>query len=211
MQHHWRDLGEKWHILAQYFKPYAVCRWAQAAIAAVLAVRRQHKFDLEAVQSIRVHTFHEAVCLAVRRPATTEEAQYSLPFPLAAALVKNRLGAAELSGDALSNPLILRLTDRVELVEDEGYNGRFPVQRFARVEVVLDDGTVLPSGAHQPGWDADVPPTDDELRTKFRWLVGEASEGVLETAVWQLSDQSSVSTLVNLMAAPIDKGSAARR
>ncbi|MCA9925142.1 MAG: MmgE/PrpD family protein, partial [Anaerolineales bacterium] len=197
-------------IMDQYFKPYAVCRWAQAAIAAVLAVRRQHDFALELVKSIRVHTFHEAVCLAVRRPANTEEAQYSLPFPVAAALVHNKLGAAELSGAALRDPLVLRLADSVELVEDEAYNGRFPAQRFARVEVVLTDGTVLQSDEHQPGWDADVPPTDEELREKFRWLAGELLEDrrvvAMETAVWQLSESPDVTSLVTLLAAPIDNG-----
>ncbi|MCA9930783.1 MAG: MmgE/PrpD family protein [Anaerolineales bacterium] len=210
VRRHWTDLGEKWYIMDQYFKPYAVCRWAQAAIAAVLAVRRQHDFALELVKSIRVHTFHEAVCLAVRRPANTEEAQYSLPFPVAAALVHNKLGAAELSGAALRDPLVLRLADSVELVEDEGYNGRFPAQRFARVEVVLTDGTVLQSDEHQPGWDADVPPTDEELREKFRWLAGELLEDrrvvAMETAVWQLSESPDVTSLVTLLAAPIDNG-----
>ena len=209
VQHHWQGLGEKWHIMDQYVKPYAVCRWAQPAIAAVLEVRERHDFALEAVQSMRVHTFHEAVCLAMRRPANTEEAQYSLPFPAAAALVHEKLGAAELSGEALTNPLVLWLADRVELVEDEVYNGRFPAQRFARVEVILNDGTVLQSGEHQPGWDADAPATDAELLDKFRWLAGEVLSGErvveLETAVWQLADQSTVTHLANLMAAPIDK------
>jgi len=215
VQHHWRDLGEKWHIMDQYVKPYAVCRWAQPAIAAVLAVRQQHVFSLEAVETIRIHTFHEAVCLAMRRPANSQEAQYSLPFPVAAALVYNKLGAAELSGDALTNRLVLQLADRVEPVEDEVYNGRFPAQRFARAQVVLNDGTILQSGEHQPGWDADAPPTDGELLHKFRWLAGEVLEAervaALETAVWQLPAQPSVNNLANLMAASIDKDWAAYR
>lgn len=215
VQHHWQDLSEKWHIMDQYVKPYAVCRWAQPAIAAVLEVRNQHDFSLAAVTAIRVHTFYEAVCLAVRQPATTEEAQYSLPFPVAAALVNNKLGAAELSGAGLTHSLILQLADRVALEADELYNGRFPAQRFARVEVVLDDGTVFQSGEHQPGWDADAPPTDEELRHKFRWLAGEGLAGdrveELETAVWKLSEQPATDHLIKLMAAPIDTDWAGHR
>lgn len=215
VQSHWVDLDEKWHILDQYFKPHAVCRWAQPAIAGVLALRQQHNFQPEAVQTIRVHTFHEAVCLTTRRPQTTEAAQYSLPFPVAAALVKNQLGPAELSGAALAHPLILQLADRVELVEDEVYNGRFPAQRFARVEIILTDGTSLQSDAHQPGWDADAPPTDVELRQKFRWLAGGllAAERVMEieTAVWQLPDLPDGNALATLMAAPMHTDSAALR
>ncbi|MCP4422218.1 MAG: MmgE/PrpD family protein, partial [Chloroflexi bacterium] len=28
---YWADLGERWSLMIQYFKPYAVCYWAQAA------------------------------------------------------------------------------------------------------------------------------------------------------------------------------------
>ena len=33
----WADLGERWLILDQYFKPYPVCRWAQPAVEAAMA------------------------------------------------------------------------------------------------------------------------------------------------------------------------------
>ena len=39
----WDDLGDRWLICAQYFKPYPVCRWAQAPIEAILALRRAHR------------------------------------------------------------------------------------------------------------------------------------------------------------------------
>ena len=204
VQHHWADLGHRWHILEQYFKPYAVCRWAQPAIAAVLELRRKFDFAATAVQTIRVHTFHEAVCLAVRQPQNTEEAQYSLPFPLAAALIHNRLGASELSGAGLHDQQVLQLADCVQLIEDADYNGRFPGQRFARVEIVLKDGNILQSEPHQPVWDADAPPTDEELRQKFRWLASETLPKdrvkTLETAVWQLPAVRDVTLLAKEIA-----------
>ena len=99
-----------------------------------------------------MHTFHEAVRLACRHPQDTEEAQYSLPFPVAGVLVHGRLGVSELSGAALQDPLVLRLSDCVELVEDEAYNARFPAERFARVEVETTDGQVYKSGPAEPTW-----------------------------------------------------------
>ena len=202
--HHWADIGDRWFILEQYFKPYAVCRWAQPAIAAVLSLRQAHDFPLTAVQTIRVHTFHEAVCLSLRRPQSTEEAQYSLPFPVAASLLHNRLGPNELSGEALHDERVLQLADCIELVEDEAYNSRFPVQRFALVEILLKDGVVLKSGAHQPEWDADSPPTDEALRTKYRWLAGEVLPAQrvsrLQDTIWQLAELDSCVKLIDLLA-----------
>ena len=36
---HWKDLGQDWLVEQQYFKPYPVCRWAQAPIEAVLDLK----------------------------------------------------------------------------------------------------------------------------------------------------------------------------
>jgi 2-methylcitrate dehydratase PrpD len=184
----WADLGQHWLILDQYIKPYAVCRWAQPAIVGALAVRERHNLAPEAIQSIRVHTFHEAVRLACRRPQNTEEAQYSLPYPVAAALVHGRLGASELSGSALTDPLVLRLADSIELIENDAYNARFPAERFARVEVEMADGVVYKSEPSEPTWGPEAPPTDDELRAKFRWLAGEmlpkTRVNELEETIW---------------------------
>jgi 2-methylcitrate dehydratase PrpD len=199
----WADLGQHWLILDQYIKPYAVCRWAQPAIVGALAVRERHNLAPEAIQSIRVHTFHEAVRLACRRPQNTEEAQYSLPFPVASALVNGRLGASELSGSALTDPLVLRLADSIELIENDAYNARFPAERFARVEVEMADGVVHKSKPSEPTWGPEAPPTNDELRAKFRWLAGEmlpeSRVTQLEETIWHCSQLNDANVINHLL------------
>src|SRR5262249_26038887 len=106
----WSDLGERWRIHEQYFKAYPVCRWAQPAIEAVVSLQRQHRFNADAVDHIQINTFHEGTRLSTRCPVSSDEAQYSLPFPVAAILVRGQLGAAEVMGDALHDPSILRLS-----------------------------------------------------------------------------------------------------
>lgn len=95
--------------------------------------------------------FHEATRLACRRPQNTEQAQYSLPFPVAAALVHHRLGPA------LADPQILNLVDRVALIEDSAFNARFPAECLSRVVIETTDGTILDSGEAQAAWDASSP------------------------------------------------------
>ena len=51
-----------------------------------------------AIFAVARNTFHEAVRLSRGWPQSTEEAQYSLPYPLAAALTHGRLGVSELTG-----------------------------------------------------------------------------------------------------------------
>src|SRR6185295_7629448 len=86
---YWNDLGSRWRIREQYFKAYPVCRWAQPAIEAALTLQRAAKFTAADIAAVTIESFHEAVVLGAgcAIPQATDEAQYSLPYPVAAALV----------------------------------------------------------------------------------------------------------------------------
>lgn len=168
------DLGGRWMILEQYFKPYPVCRWAQPPVEAVLELRRAHGLTAQEVAAIEVESFHEATRLATADVKTTEEAQYSTAFPCAVALVRGGLGAADVSGGALHDPEIRRLAHALSFTESEMANAAFPGRRFARVRLTLSDGRALESRWHEPRWDAAAPPTEAELRAKFHSLAAPA-------------------------------------
>ncbi|MCP4425836.1 MAG: MmgE/PrpD family protein, partial [Chloroflexi bacterium] len=114
-------------------------------------------------------------------------------------LAHGRLGASELSGKALTDPLVLRLSDNIELVEDDAYNARFPAERFARVEVETTAGAIYKSDPVEPGWGPEAPPSDEELRAKFRWLAGEmlpeAHVFELGERIWHCADLADVSVI----------------
>lgn len=167
---YWTGLGTDWRILRQYFKPYPVCRWAQAPIEGVLALRRAHGLCAADVDHIEVDSFHEAIRLATSRPETTEEAQYSTTFPCAVAMVRGGLAPTDLDGAALRDPEILRLSEGLIMAEDAKANAAFPGTRLARVRLVLRDGRVLESDWMRPRWDAEDPPRDAELVEKFHAL-----------------------------------------
>lgn len=199
IQDFWADLGKRWLILEQYFKPQAVCRWAQPAIEAASQLQAQYQLEIEQIRQIEVRTFHEAVRLATKRPQSTEEAQYSLPFPVTAALVHGRLGAQELSGEALHHPQVHKLIDLLKLVEEERFNDQFPAVRQAQVIIETTSGQRLDSGAVEPQWDAAHPPTDEALREKFRWLATQSlpvtQSQQLEMLLWHCDEIEDVSVI----------------
>ena len=59
----WRDLGMRWRIREQYFKAYPVCRWAQPAVEAALALQRTHGFAADDVTEVTIESFREAIAL----------------------------------------------------------------------------------------------------------------------------------------------------
>jgi len=121
-------------------------------------------------------------------------------------MVLGRLGTSEGSDTALEDDRILRLSERVELVEGPSFTERFPAERFARVEIETVDGRSLYSGAVEARWKAADPPTDAELREKFHRLacsyISESRAAVIEQAVWQCADLSGAAKRVDLLAFP---------
>jgi 2-methylcitrate dehydratase PrpD len=203
----WTDLRERWSLMIQYFKPYGVCYWAQAAIAGALGLKQEHGFKVEEIAGIKVHAFHEATRLAMRYPKLTDEAQYSLPFPVAGALVHGQLFLEELRGENLHHPEVLRLSSLVELIDDDYFNDRFPEYRLSRVIIETQDGNSYDSGVVHPKWSLEEPATDDELLEKFRYLAhmylpaSHADE--LESAIRGIESMDDVSELVGLLATKV--------
>ena len=201
----WNDLGERWEILSQYFKPHAVCRWAQPAVEGAVLLQRRHDLRHDEITAIHIDTFHEATRLTNRAPTSTEEAQYSLSFPVAAVLVHGEMGAAALMGAALSDPRVLRLAASVKVVQSREFDREFPARRLANVTIETTDGRRLEVHRVEPRWDGASPPADEELIAKFRGLTAslplDQSQSI-EKTVLNLAELPDARVLADLMATP---------
>ena len=161
------------------------------------------------MREIEIESFREAVRLGAKAPDTTEEAQYALGFPVAAALVRGRLGADEISRQGLGDPAVAAMLGRVKLVEDDGLSAAFPAERHARITLTLKDGRVLRSGVVAARGDPEAPLSDGELLAKFRMLA-ESLPAVrvsrIERAVAELDrDAGALPDLLAAILAPIEQ------
>jgi 2-methylcitrate dehydratase PrpD len=207
----WSDLGRRWRIREQYFKAYPVCRWAQPAVEAALSLKRAHRFDVRDIVAIGIESFREAIDLGSQcgMPATTDEAQYSLPFPVAAALVFGTVGAAEIGATGLGDARVARLLATFSLREEGEFSRRFPAERWARVRIGLADGRSLVSEATQARGGAEHPLSDDELAVKYRALatpvLGATRTARIESLVSSLAtDAAAPAKLVDELLAPVE-------
>jgi 2-methylcitrate dehydratase PrpD len=198
---HWADLGTEWEIANQYVKPYPVCRWAQPAIAAALSLAGQ--FDVADITSIEIQTFHEARRLPLAEPNNTEEAQYSIRFPVAAALVRGRIGVDEVSGTALHDSAILRIANIIEVTECNEANAAFPLDRLARLRIVLTDGRMLKTDLMKAIGDPDSPLNDQQMFEKFSALgepvLGSRRANAVLQACLGLWDADNIEHLIALV------------
>ena len=203
---YWTDLGSRWALMQQYFKPYPVCRWAHAPVEGILALRRAHNLPPERVERIEVETFHESVRLAMNDPKLSDEAQYSTSFPAALAMVHGDIRPEHLADDALTDPEVTRLSRSMVLRESDFANAEFPLRRFARIKLVLRDGTELQGDWSTPRWDHTDPPTAAELRAKYHALadpvLGPARADAIEAALSALP-KTGLAPLTDQLFAPI--------
>ncbi|GAB5358268.1 hypothetical protein AAMO2058_000443200 [Amorphochlora amoebiformis] len=184
------DLGKVWRLDRHHvYKKYSVCYWAQPSIAGTISVMRENDIKPEDVASITCNTFKEALGLQQNIPTNTEEAQYCILYPIAAAAYRGKLGPNEVDGKALKDPKILELAKKVTMKHDpsltskegdpdlKGKDTAAMTANIAWVQVKTNDGKVFKGKKSRVPWDhlaGEDKPGDKEIREKFMWLGGEA-------------------------------------
>ncbi|MGK5543724.1 MmgE/PrpD family protein [Streptomyces sp. URMC 127] len=163
----WADLGRRWLILDQYFKPFPVCRWAHPAVQATLDIVREYGTKPGQIDRVVVTTFHPATRLTSRTPRTTEEAQYSLPYAVAAAAVHREVTPHMVMQPHHADEHMHRLASSMRIRESAAMTRAFPATRQADVCLILTDGNRLRSGPTAATGDREEPLSDAALEAKF--------------------------------------------
>lgn len=102
------------------FKAYPACSAAQAAIEATLMLRTAHGLRPDAVAVVRCEVTPLVVAsLTFDRPKTPTEAQFSLPYAVARALVDGRFDTASLAPDALADATVRRLMPAIGMTASD--------------------------------------------------------------------------------------------
>ncbi|MBL6458857.1 MmgE/PrpD family protein [Belnapia sp. T6] len=126
----------------------------------------------EQVATIRAEVSEVAQAnLRYRVPRDSNEARFSLPYCLAAALYDGTLTVGSFSPEAIARLELVPLMERIEVAMDPELTGDRPVaETFERgsVAVTLTDGSVLRATAVVPRGHPQAPLTDAELEGKFR-------------------------------------------
>lgn len=183
-------LGLTWEILGTYFKPYSCCRYIHPAIDATLDLMQSQRLEPKDVLSVEVHTFQWAQRLQNKvMPKTLVEAQYSLPFCLAAAVRHGASSLAPTDEQLLDDREICSLAGAVTLTVDDQIDQKFPAETLARVTLTTPSGDITSTTA-MPRGDAGRPMLWDELEKKFRQVcrgkMSAAREAVFDKAIDQL-------------------------
>lgn len=205
-------LGDEYIMLDGVdFKQHCSCGWGHHAIEAAQKLQREHDWDLEDVEAIRIEGHHWTAVMHMAHPVTTEEAQFSVKWPLAAWLVDGEVGPGQILESRLDDPQIKALVDRMELVKMEKldmlyrpcFEGRDEGEGASRVIIRLADGRTLDSGLVSDSCRIAAHGDEQRLNEKFRWLTGHVLEqdriDQLLDVLWHFEEVPDVSELTDLL------------
>lgn len=166
-----RGLGEEWALNDVWIKVYPTCGWIQGPAQLLLGMRGAQPLAPHRVRKVIVGTSAFAVKHnGNKSPADTMEAQYSLPYCTALALTGDPGNPDAYSLDAIGNPALRELAQRVELQVDAESEAAYPGRVGSRVRLQLDDGETREAATLDPHGSPADPCTDDEVIAKFKRL-----------------------------------------
>ncbi|MBH1966437.1 MAG: MmgE/PrpD family protein [Comamonadaceae bacterium] len=166
-------LGERFEFTQLSYKPYPCCRFNHPAISAALTLRKTIGQRVDRIRAIRVglnHQAYQAVCTPVevrKAPKTIVQAQFSIPYTVATALIDGRVGMDHFADASLVREDLLALAGKVDASVDaeiERQAGRniSPVM----VEIEMDDGTIHRERVDVPLGHPDAPMSEDDFNGK---------------------------------------------
>ncbi len=182
-----RDLGRRFEVAHLSYKPYPCCRGNHGAIDATLQCVLDNDVRPDEVEEVTARV-SPWIANLVGRPFTLGpnllvDAQFSLQYTLAAAIVRRDVFIDSFTEAAIRDPKVLALVPKVRLVVDEAIPHKVPVT----VTIRTRGGAIFTTTVHQVKGNPDRPMTVEECRQKFlkcaRHAVRPLDPGKLEAAL----------------------------
>src|SRR6202012_1742896 len=191
-------------------KKYCSLIHGQPVLEAVLDLKRSNGLTADEIERVRCNVFKPAFDFAgggsfgpKDHPEVKEQGDYNLKYLVAAALLDDQVGPAQLEEARIQAQDAQTLLARVEIRPDERFSARYPNELSARVAIGTKDERVFVK--EQNGYEGGLtnPMSWERTVEKFHWLAeafaDEDLRGRLLEAVEHL-DTSSLSDLTDLLA-----------
>jgi len=165
-------LGESFQILSCSIKPHACCRYMQPGIDGVLEIVKENKLKVDDIKEVTVGILGAGLAIITEpaevkyNPQTTYEAQFSMPYGTAAAIIFGKLTLDIFTQENLKDQRIRDLITRVKCVHDPELDKAYPKKWQATVTIETVDGQKYYKKVEYPKGDPENALTWEELINK---------------------------------------------
>ena len=187
-------------------KKYCSLIHGQPVLEALLDLKRRNDLVAANVERVRCDVFQGAFDFAgggrygsKDHPQAKEQADYNLKYLIAAALLDDRVGPAQLQPARIQAPDAQALLARVDIRPDEQFTARYPRELSARITIHTKDQRVLTK--EQVGYEGGLtnPMSWDRTVEKFQWLSEPFADDNLRSRLIETVQQLDARPVSDLM------------
>ena len=172
-------IGSRFQILQTSVKTHACCRYMHSPIDAVLKIVKENNLRPEQVKKIKVGVLRAGAHLIAEpieskyKPQSIVDAQFSMPFGAAAALLYGRAGLKEFQPSTILSRPVREMMRKVECIIDPELDRTFPKQWRATAEILTEDEKRYSTTVEYPKGDPENPLSWEEMIERFHELTGQ--------------------------------------
>ena len=197
-------LGSRFEITEVYFKPYPCCRHYHAVMDGIRALKEEHGFGPQDVNSLELGLYAVGVHGHEHKHFDNLlDAQMSAPVGAALALADSDVSAQKFLEDSLARPEVRRLIGLAETRVDEQCERLYPKRRSGAVTIGLKDGRRLTARVLDPQGEGENPMSDGDLARKFMAncepVLGKQRCDAVLKRVWEFEGMPEVRALLDLL------------
>ena len=184
-----RELGTAWRSEGACFKPHACCGSNHACIDAALALARENRLDVRQIKRVvaGIGRVVETQTGFEYKPSTVLNAQMSLRYNLAVALIDGRALLEQFTPERIAAPEVCELASRVSIEIDAEMDRLYPRLYAGIVHIEMQDGRRFTRRVDHSKGMPENPMSSREIDEKFLSLASAAvgpgqAKQVLESA-----------------------------
>jgi 2-methylcitrate dehydratase len=160
-------LGDSFIIMDRWVKRYPMNTTLHAPVEALLKIMCEHNVQHQDIEQIDAAWQRVEPFLAKHKVSTVVSAQASLPFALAVAAVRGKVGVDEFTDETVADPVIQSMIPRTVVHQDSDLYAKVKNSMPGRVTVRTKDGRELTDEVLYPKGNPGNPLTEDEFKGKF--------------------------------------------
>jgi 2-methylcitrate dehydratase PrpD len=182
-------------VVEAAIKPYPCCRYNHGAVDCVLDILGRSDVRAEHVAQIDIGIVEAGLPIVAeptqhkRSPVNVVDAQFSVQYAVAAALIDRQLALPQYAPERIVAPDVRALMDKTRCYTRPELNENYPKEWPTEITITLTDGRKLTSRVRQPSGDPSNPITPDRLRSKFEGLASVALSAAATQQLYELARQ----------------------
>lgn len=196
------NLGKTFKIEDTYLKIHGGCRGNHAPVDVILKIVQDHQLAADQIAKIRIGIDTVTEANEIQWPENGKEAQFSIPFSVAAALIYGDASLFQYTDERVKEPAIRAFMEKVQVYISPEMDRLLPKKRGATGEVVTSDGRSCRASIDFSRGEPEMPFTSEEIEAKFNLLardvLNKRTSQVIKT-VYEIEKLEKINQLTRLL------------